>query len=618
MAMYRICLILLLLSVSAASFAQSKRFNKQEEAYRELSRSLEEGQSDRQLAKDYETLAREQMANHAYRGAEENLVKAKNIYIRLKETEEVARIERELGKLQERQNKIQQAIASYQAASRTTKNKRNKAINESDAKRLMNQSNAYARSRYINQKIELLEKDAALNTGIPEDEIWDDDRWEDEISDAYSQMAEVNVEQKQPERAISNYETALKKASQQPPESQMKITREMANVYASNQQMDKAIELNELLLEQTKEADNPQLEIEQLQNLSSVYFDNANEGKGEELLRQAYELSIARGQTLDAKRSVELLAAYYRKNRRTTEALNLYSAFTGKLDTLIKADSSLIDARIFQINEEKISQLEKERILKDELIRKKNAFNNSLIAVLIMILVFLFVMVRAWLSIRVKNKKIALQSLRREMNPHFIFNSLNSVNQFIAQNNELEANKYLSSYSKLMRTVMENSNKDFIPLSVELEQIKEYLQLENMRFADKFTYDIEVDEALDADAVFIPNMLIQPQLENAIWHGLRYKDEKGHLLLKIRKKKTHLSVFIIDNGIGIQKSEAWKTPRQKEHKSRGLTNTYERIELLNKLYHTNIKLTIKEKEGEETGVIVEIQIPYDSFQTQPV
>jgi heterodisulfide reductase subunit C len=616
--MYRICLILLLLSVSAASFAQSKRFNKQEEAYRELSRSLEEGQSDRQLAKDYETLAREQMANHAYRGAEENLVKAKNIYIRLKETEEVARIERELGKLQERQNKIQQAIASYQAASRTTKNKRNKAINESDAKRLMNQSNAYARSRYINQKIELLEKDAALNTGIPEDEIWDDDRWEDEISDAYSQMAEVNVEQKQPERAISNYETALKKASQQPPESQMKITREMANVYASNQQMDKAIELNELLLEQTKEADNPQLEIEQLQNLSSVYFDNANEGKGEELLRQAYELSIARGQTLDAKRSVELLAAYYRKNRRTTEALNLYSAFTGKLDTLIKADSSLIDARIFQINEEKISQLEKERILKDELIRKKNAFNNSLIAVLIMILVFLFVMVRAWLSIRVKNKKIALQSLRREMNPHFIFNSLNSVNQFIAQNNELEANKYLSSYSKLMRTVMENSNKDFIPLSVELEQIKEYLQLENMRFADKFTYDIEVDEALDADAVFIPNMLIQPQLENAIWHGLRYKDEKGHLLLKIRKKKTHLSVFIIDNGIGIQKSEAWKTPRQKEHKSRGLTNTYERIELLNKLYHTNIKLTIKEKEGEETGVIVEIQIPYDSFQTQPV
>jgi hypothetical protein len=606
--MYRICLILLLLSVSAASFAQSKSVNKQKEAYQELSRSLEEGRPSEQLAKNYERLAREQIGYRAYSRAEENLIKAKNIYIRLKDTEEVARIERELGKLQERQNKIEEAITSYQAAGRATKNRRNQAINESDAMRLMNLSNSHARSRYINQKIELLE----------EDETWDEDIWGDEISDAYSQMAEVNVEQKQPERAISNYETALKKASQQAPASQMKITREMANVYASNQQMDKAIELNEQLLEQTKEADNPQLEIEQLQNLSSVYFDNANANKGEELLRQAYELAIARGQTLDAKRSVELLAAYYRKNKRTTEALNLYSAFTGKLDTLIRADSSLIDAKVFQINEEKISQLEKERTLKDELIRKKNTFNNGLIAVLVMILGFLFFMVRAWLSIRVKNKKIALQSLRREMNPHFIFNSLNSVNQFIAQNNELEANKYLSSYSKLMRTVMENSNKDFIPLSVELAQMREYLQLENMRFADKFTYEIEVDEALDADAVFIPNMLIQPQLENAIWHGLRYKEEQGRLLLRILKKKTHLSVCIIDNGIGIQKSEAWKTPRQKEHKSRGLTNTYERIELLNQLYRTNIKLTIKEKEGEETGVIVEIQIPYTSFQTQAV
>jgi sensor histidine kinase YesM len=140
--------------------------------------------------------------------------------------------------------------------------------------------------------------------------------------------------------------------------------------------------------------------------------------------------------------------------------------------------------------------------------------------------------------------------------------------------------------------------------------MKEYLQLENMRFCDKFTYTIEVDKDLDPDAISIPNMLIQPQLENAIWHGLRYKDEKGHLLLKIFKEEKNLSVIIEDNGIGIKKSEQLKTPRQKEHKSRGLTNTFERIELLNNLYHSAIKLEIKEKEGEETGVTVKIQIPY--------
>jgi sensor histidine kinase YesM len=118
-----------------------------------------------------------------------------------------------------------------------------------------------------------------------------------------------------------------------------------------------------------------------------------------------------------------------------------------------------------------------------------------------------------------------------------------------------------------------------------------------------------VDDSIDPDTVFIPNMLIQPQLENAIWHGLRYKDEKGHLSLRILREKKHLSVIIEDDGIGIQKSEEWKTPRQREHKSRGLTNTYERIELLNKLYHTHIQLEIKEKEGVETGVIVKIRIP---------
>jgi chemotaxis protein histidine kinase CheA len=580
--------------MNSLSFAQSlKRESKQKDAVLELSKSLEEGISDENLAKNYENLAHQLIANKEYTKAEENFTKAKNIYVKLKRDEEVARIERELAKLQEMQNNIHKAIINYQSASKNSKNKSQKELNVSDAQRLMNQSNSAVQSKYISQKIEILEEN---------------NHPQEEISDAYRQMAQVNVELNEPEKAISNYEVALKKTEK--PEDEIQITREMAKVYASNQQMDKAIELNEQLIEKTKETTNPRLEIEQLQNLSSAYFENSDEDKGIQALLQAYKLAIVQRQTLDAKRSMELLVDYYKKKKKPKEALNIYSDFINNLETLIQSDSTLVDAKIFQVNEEKIAQLEKERMLKDELIQKKNSFNYILIAILVLILVLLFFIIRAWLSIKVKNKKIALQSLRREMNPHFIFNSLNSVNQFIAQNNELEANKYLSSYSKLMRTIMENSNKDFIPLSVELEQMKEYLQLENMRFSDKFTYTIEVDNDLDPDAVSIPNMLIQPQLENAIWHGLRYKDEKGHLLLKIFKEEKHLSIIIEDNGIGIQKSEQWKTPRQKEHKSRGLTNTYERIELLNNLYHTNIKLEIKEKEGEETGVIVKIKIPY--------
>jgi LytS/YehU family sensor histidine kinase len=195
------------------------------------------------------------------------------------------------------------------------------------------------------------------------------------------------------------------------------------------------------------------------------------------------------------------------------------------------------------------------------------------------------------------------------MNPHFIFNSLNSVNQFISENKELEANKYLTSYSTLMRDMMENSNKDFILLDKEVEQLKKYLDLEHLRFQDKFDFEISVDNDLDAESVFVPNMIIQPHLENAIWHGLRYLDKKGFLHLKFQLNNGKVNVIIEDNGIGLTKSQELKTSNQKVHESRGLNNTKERIGLLNQLYKKNISFAVKEKELPESGTIVEIIFP---------
>jgi sensor histidine kinase YesM len=130
-----------------------------------------------------------------------------------------------------------------------------------------------------------------------------------------------------------------------------------------------------------------------------------------------------------------------------------------------------------------------------------------------------------------------------------------------------------------------------------------------MRFSDKFTYTVNIDPALDTDAIRVPNMLVQPQLENAVWHGLRYKKTKGLLSLTIQVVADRLHIVVEDNGIGLKRSKELKTVRQKEHHSRGMTNTYERINLLNDLYHTHIVLNIKDKDGEETGVIVTIEIP---------
>lgn len=592
----RYILILLLILISSPGWAQKpKSASKQSREnirIQEVSKAIEEGKSDMEVAESYEKLARELSGKGEYAKAEDYLTRAKRIYQIRGEKEKLAIVERELAKVQEAQNKINDAFYNFSSAQSNTSNKKMQKINANDMQRVANYNNPAVQSGYIQQNILLAE------------EL---DSKEDKVL-AYRQMAQVNKDMNNAPEAIRNLEKALVTVQDQP-EASMQIRQDIASTYASDNQIGKAIEINKDLVAEAKETNNPKAEIKQLQALSENYLEANKLAEGVSALQQAYNLAIDNGQTIEAKNSLELLVEQYRKMRQPQKALDAYSDFMKKLEGLVKNDSTLLDERFFHVQEEKILRLEKERALKDELISRTNRFNYILLIAIVLILISLVFIAKALYSIKKKNKRIALQSLRREMNPHFIFNSLNSVNQFIAQNNELEANKYLSSYSKLMRNIMETSNKDFIPLATEMEQMKEYLDLEYMRFHDKFTYKMEIDNSLDADSLFIPNMLIQPQLENAIWHGLRYKDGMGLLTLTVKPDGNHLKVVIEDNGIGLTKSKELKTKHQKEHRSRGLNNTQERINLLNSLYHTDISISITEKEGKESGVIVRLLFP---------
>ena len=590
---YILLFLLLLLSIVVCSQdSKSKKQSSGRITLDEVSRTIEEGKSDRELAESYIKLARELSFKEEYAKAEDYLKRAKKLYEKLNDKERLAATERELAKAQEAQNKTSEAFNSFRFAEANTTDEKMQKINALDAKRISNINSPASQKYYLQQNIELLKGTNNI----------------DDKTLAFRQMAQVNMEMNNAPEAIKNLETALVAVKDQP-EVSLKIWQEIADTYAADNQIEKAIEINRDLIAKAKETDNAKAEIQQLQNLSSNLFDANKTEEGLSTLQEAYKLALRNGQTLQAKNSTEQIAFQYQRIRQPQKALAAYADFMKNLETLVKNDSTLLDEKFFHVQEEKILQLEKERTLKDELIAKKNTFNYVLITAIILILISLALIAKALFSIKKKNKKIALQSLRREMNPHFIFNSLNSVNQFIAQNNELEANRYLSSYSKLMRNVMENSNKDFISLSKEIEQMKEYLDLEYMRFHDKFDYKIEIDETLDTDTILIPNMLIQPQLENAIWHGLRYKEgNSGLLILSIKANGNTLYILIDDNGIGLTKSQDLKTKHQKEHHSRGLTNTQERINLLNSLYNQNISISINEKEGLENGVRVIIQL----------
>ena len=208
---------------------------------------------------------------------------------------------------------------------------------------------------------------------------------------------------------------------------------------------------------------------------------------------------------------------------------------------------------------------------------------------------------------RLANNLLALKSLRSQMNPHFIFNALNSVNSFIAVNDERTANKYLSDFSKLMRAVLENSEEDFISLEKEIDLIKLYTQLEHFRFQDKFDYTIHVDENLMVSNYEIPPMLLQPYIENAVWHGLRYKTEKGYLHIRIEETaQNNLSIVITDNGIGREESKALKTNHQKKHNSKGLGNIQKRVDILNNMYKDKVDVEISNVFENNEGTKVQL------------
>lgn len=592
----RIVCICILLSMHCVVWAQSDKKSSSgkkiervgvQKAAEELSKSLDESADESKIAADYEALAKELIGKKSYDKAEDYLKRAARIYEKQNQKEKLSAVNREIAKVAELQGKFDNAADFYDKAAKVSGNSLQRQLNQNDAGRVKNHPKPEAQSSYIQQNIALLEKEQ-----LPEEKAL-----------AYQQMAENSIQLNQNTAAISNFEKALENIPKENKEA-VSVQNKMAEVYVSEKKYEEAIGISEKLVAEKVRDKDIEGQIAQLRSLSNIYLSDDKSDEGIAVLLRAYDLALKEGRTLDAKECVEMLGNIYLKENKYRESIDLYKDFLGRLELLIGADSTLTDSKVFHLTEERIDQLEKEKELKDKLIEGKNTFNLILIVSLIALAVLLLLIVKALYANKNKNKKIALQSLRREMNPHFIFNSLNSVNRFIAQNNELEANKYLTSYSRLMRNVMENSGKDFIKLSTELEQLTEYLQLEQLRFGDKFSYDIQVGENIDTESFFVPNMLIQPQLENAVWHGLRYKSEKGLLRLIVELKNGRIVVTVDDDGIGLSRSKEMKTENQKVHISRGLTNISERIRLLNDLYKTNITMDVKEKEAPESGVTV--------------
>jgi sensor histidine kinase YesM len=207
-----------------------------------------------------------------------------------------------------------------------------------------------------------------------------------------------------------------------------------------------------------------------------------------------------------------------------------------------------------------------------------------------------------------------LSALRAQMNPHFIFNCLNSLNLYILENHIDLASDYLQQFSKLIRLVLENSRLERIPLSNEIEALKLYMVMEGMRFKEKLTFILYLDPQIDMEMTTIPPLLLQPFLENAIWHGLMHKLEGGTIWLNITQpSESIIHAEIIDNGIGRAASAQIKSKSATRQKSFGMKVTGERIVAINQIYHTTTKVEVidlfdNDEQASGTKVVVEIPI----------
>ncbi|WP_338874852.1 two-component regulator propeller domain-containing protein [Spirosoma sp. SC4-14] len=185
-----------------------------------------------------------------------------------------------------------------------------------------------------------------------------------------------------------------------------------------------------------------------------------------------------------------------------------------------------------------------------------------------------------------------MKALRSQMNPHFLYNSLNAIRLFILQNDSDNADKYLVKFARLMRLILDNSRQEWVTLSSELEQLQLYLELEQLRFNHKFDFTLGIDPALSPEKLSIPPMIIQPYIENAILHGMAHKKTGGTITVAIYPKNDHLECIIDDDGVGRQKAQELKSRTVSSHKSVGLKVTEERLQL------------ITQRTGKESGVVV--------------
>ncbi len=389
------------------------------------------------------------------------------------------------------------------------------------------------------------------------------------------------------------------------------ITNNLGLAYKGLREYEKSLEYYRKSIEIAIKIDNNYIEASALNSIGKVsvllgdYEQAGIHGK------QALALSQKIGTIEWEADSWKVLSTVYEHEGNANAALDAYKNYIIFRDSVIgeekKADIARKEMQYELEQQEEASQLALEKQT-----RAKNTYFFSGITIIIaaVLAYFLYKRKRDRLErnsieeFKAKVTETELKALRSQMNPHFIFNALNSISDYMEKHNVEQANDYLMKFAKLTRAILENSEKKWISLQEDLELMELYIEIENLRLQNKLHYQIEVDEAIDVENTMVPPLMLQPFIENSIWHGIAPKKGQGNLVVQIIKDNDMICCAIDDDGVGRKKSGS--TPQKND--SLGIKITKNRLEILNQF--RKLKGSIKMLDKVE-GLRVELKLPLE-------
>lgn len=393
-------------------------------------------------------------------------------------------------------------------------------------------------------------------------------------------------------------------------------------VYREMGMPENAISQFELALEKSKILNNSNDFAEASLHLGKTHLEAGNLSAAKSNLISALESAQQSDDQKLIQEGYKALSDYYKVAGNYQSALEYYEAYTQIKDSIFNRESrkDLAEMQTLYEMDKKERELENQNLKNEQL---KLRFYLTILGVLLLIVIAWLLFNRYKLrqkhfriELERKNIEIEQRLLRTQMNPHFIFNSLNSINSFVIDNNVDAAQSFLSKFAKLMRSILENSRMEMVSVDEELIALQLNMELEQLRFDYKFDFSIKVDERVETEFTFIPPMLIQPFIENAILHGMATLERKGMITLKIMPENGLFLCEVIDNGIGREASAKFKkVAAGKSRKSLGMQVTRERLEML-AVKHKNPDIgfaiiDLEDRHGKSSGTKVEIRIPFE-------